>query len=283
LKYFFSPRCLEYGQQGHPESPERVLAIYNYLKKKNISFIEPTLCRDEDIIRVHSFLLLEKVRNGQFIDLDTPALPNIYEYARLSAGGAILALQSAVTGEMGFSLMRPPGHHATKNSVMGFCYFNNIAIATARFLADDPSAKAAILDIDCHHGNGTEDIFKTNPSVLYVSLHQSPLYPGTGLESGENVLNYPLPPGTGEPEYLKTLEIACEKIEEFKPDVLGISAGFDTFEEDPLTQMMLKVETYNQIGKLISRIERPTFIVLEGGYSTRLPQCVDSFINGLKS
>ena len=146
-------------------------------------------------------------------------------------------MRSAVAGETAFSLMRPPGHHATRTRVMGFCYFNNIAIASARFLADHPSKRIAIVDIDCHHGNGTEDFALGRDRIFYASLHQSPLYPGTGLESPMNCLNFPLPPFTEETPYLAALETACERIREFNPDILGVSAGFDTYEEDPLTQM----------------------------------------------
>jgi acetoin utilization deacetylase AcuC-like enzyme len=282
MKTIYSPECLSYHSPGHPESPERIRATAEYLAKKGYSFVQPQSCSEADVLRVHSEEMVANVRMGTFFDGDTPALPGIYDYALLSAGGAMLALDSAFEGETAISLMRPPGHHATRDRVMGFCYFNNVAIAVAGHIATHTTEKAAILDIDCHHGNGTEDIFMSHDSVQYVSLHQSPLYPGTGLLSQGNVVNFPLFPGTPESDYLNTLEQACQKIAEFNPSILGISAGFDTFEEDPLTQLNLVVETYRKIGSRIAGLEIPTFIVMEGGYSSRLPECVFEFLSGLE-
>jgi acetoin utilization deacetylase AcuC-like enzyme len=200
----------------------------------------------------------------------------------LAAGSAIQAAETATETESTFSLMRPPGHHATKNRVMGFCYFNNIAIASAKVLNRSMENKIVILDIDCHHGNGTEDIFLNHPSMIYISLHQSPLYPGTGLQSHDNCTNFPLDPGTGESAYLDTLENACQIIQEFSPTLIGISAGFDTYRGDPLSQFNLKITTYKQIGKIIAGLNTPKFIVMEGGYSPDLPECVFSFIMGFE-
>ena len=282
MKIFFSPECLSYNYPGHPESPERIRSTHEYLKEKGFTFTEPQPCSEEDILRVHSKELLTGVKTTTLFDGDTPPIPQIDYFARLSAGSAILASEAAQTEGPTFSLMRPPGHHATRTRVMGFCYFNNIAIAAARYLEKNPGEKTAILDIDCHHGNGTEDIFLGNPQVLYVSLHQSPLYPGTGLESCDNAINFPLPPGTAETEYLNTLEKACQKIVDFNPSLLGISAGFDTFQEDPLTQLDLEVKTYGKIGKTIAGLKKPFFIVMEGGYSAKLPECVFEFLCGFE-
>ena len=283
MKIFFSPECLSYGQPGHPESPERIRSTHEYLKGKGYSFTEPRSCYEDDVLLVHSEEHLMSIKTETFFDGDTPPLPHILQYSLLSAGSAIDAAQTALKGETAFSLMRPPGHHATRNRVMGFCYLNNIAIAAAKLLTENPEARVAILDIDCHHGNGTEDIFLGHQSVLYVSLHQSPLYPGTGLESRDNVINFPLLPGTSGTQYLDTLEKACEQIRDFKPSLLGISAGFDTFHEDPLTQLNLDISTYGKIGKNIAGLNVPTFIVIEGGYSSQLPECVYEFIQGLNT
>lgn len=235
MNIFFSTQCLDYNQPGHPESPDRIQSTFEYLKEKGYPFLEPKPCSEEDILRVHSKEHLRGIQTGTSSDYDTPAIPHILDYARLAAGSAIAASENALQGETSFSLMRPPGHHATKHRVMGFCYLNNIAIAVVKYMEEDSNQKAAILDIDCHHGNGTEDIFLGNPSVLYVSLHQSPLYPGTGLESRKYCINFPLPPGTDESSYLNTLETACQNITDFDPSLLGISAGFDTYLNDPLT------------------------------------------------
>lgn len=269
MEFVFSDKCLEYCSPGHPESPDRVRVIYEFLKSKGTKFLEPSLCSEEDILLVHTPGLLDKVRSGRFFDLDTPVLPGIYEYARLSVGGAIMA--SVV---LGFSIMRPPGHHATKNHLGGFCYFNNIAIAIKKL-----GKKAAILDIDCHHGNGTENIFYGEEQVLYVSLHRYGFfYPGTGGESMRNIRNYPLRYGISESEYLSALRSALDEIITFKPEVLGVSVGFDTYKFDPVGGLGLEIESYKKIGDLIRSIELPTFYVLEGGYSADIAQCLDQLL-----
>jgi len=282
MNIFYSSSCLDYHSPGHPESPERVRSVAGYLKSKGFPFLVPVPCSMEDLLLVHDPRMIQAVRGGTFVDPDTPCLPGIFGYAALAAGSAICAMRDAVGGRTAFSLMRPPGHHATPTRVMGFCYFNNMAIASARFLADCPLKRIAILDIDCHHGNGTEDFALGRDRILYVSLHQSPLYPGTGLESPMNCVNFPLPPFTGEAPYMAALESACDRIREFNPELLGVSAGFDTYEEDPLTQLKLKVSSYRKMGRMISRISCPMFIVLEGGYAEKLSSCVLQFIEGME-
>ncbi len=278
MKIFYSPDCLIYQQPGHPESPERIRSVVNYLSSRGLTFSTPEPCAESDISRVHSEEHIIRVKTETFLDGDTPPLPDIFEYARLSAGSAILACEMAVSGEDAFSLMRPPGHHATSDRAMGFCYFNNIAIACAHYLDQHPQERVGILDIDVHHGNGTEAIFMENTAVLFVSLHQSPLYPGTGLESKENILNIPLCPGSGEEIYLAELEKACLKLMEFEPTLIGVSAGFDTFQGDPLANINLDFGTYRKIAQKIINLRKPTFIVMEGGYSSGLAECVDAFV-----
>ena len=282
-----SPRCLEYGAAGHPESPERVRSAVALLHKDFHTWIAPEPCSEEDILRVHSPALLEAVKSGNFVDADTPVFPNIYELARLSAGGAILAAQRALPNQPAFSLMRPPGHHAERNRVMGFCYLNNIAIAVARILQTG-IGKVVILDFDCHHGNGTEQIFHGDPRVLFVSLHQSPCYPGTGLVSRGNCLNYQLQPGTGPSDFLAAFDDALDKIRAFKPGMLAVSAGFDAYKDDPITHMELEIDTYHNIGRRLAGLCRPSghssglpgFAALEGGYSREVARCVEAFVNG---
>lgn len=277
-KIILSSKCLYYNSPMHPESPERVKSSYEFLKNKNeFLFLKPEAADNKDILLVHTKNLLDKVTTGMFFDLDTPALPNIIEYAKLSAGAAIKAAKLAAKGEKTFSLMRPPGHHAEKDRLGGFCYFNNIAIAIKKI-----ALKSAIIDIDCHHGNGTEDIFMGNPDVLYVSLHQNPLYPGTGLVSSQNCLNFPLSPNTGETEYLLTLENAVEKVKDFNPNIIGISVGFDTYKDDPITNLNLEIESYGKIARIIDNLNKPCFATLEGGYSKYMPECVYSFLKGFK-
>jgi acetoin utilization deacetylase AcuC-like enzyme len=283
----YSPRCLDYGAAGHPESPERIRSAVAQLHKDFHTWVTPTPCADEDILRVHTRELLDAVRTGAFADADTPFFPQIFEIAKLSAGAAVLAAEHALAGRPAFSLMRPPGHHAERNRVMGFCYFNNIAIAVAKMLQIQ-NRKVAILDFDCHHGNGTEEIFRGNERVLLASLHQSPCYPGTGLASAGNCLNYPLAPGTAPEQFLAALDEAIGHIRGFAPELLAVSAGFDAYKNDPITHMALEVETFYEIGRRIADLTRPPpkapplpcFAVLEGGYAREFAKCVDAFIAG---
>ncbi|MCX7716397.1 MAG: histone deacetylase, partial [Endomicrobia bacterium] len=224
----------------------------------------------------------------------TPNLSNIFFYAKISANIALESLKLALQNKITFALTRPPGHHANKDSLGGFCYFNNIACATNWFLniseliGDNPSdnqdnnKKVSILDIDVHHGNGTQDIFLGNEKVLFISLHQAYIYPGTGLRSEKNCINFPLPSGTTDVEYLQVLNKALDKIKEYKPNLLGVSCGFDTFKDDPLAGLALTESCYYQIGRKISQLNLPTFCVLEGGYSKKLPYLIEHFLKGLQ-
>lgn len=279
MKIVFSKRCLEFGQLGHPESPERLSRCFEYLSAEKIEILEPNPCREEDILLVHSNKLLQEVKTNTFSDSDTPNLDNIFEYASLSAGAALLAGEIALEEGFSFSLMRPPGHHAGKDSMGGFCYFNNIAIAVEKLRLKNK--KVAIIDFDCHHGNGTQDIFLGLDGVLYLSLHQAPLYPGTGLISERNCLNFPLAAGTEEPAYLDCFQKGLKHIEEFEPQILAVSAGFDTYRRDPLGGIKLETQTYRKIGKLIAQFQKPTFAVLEGGYSKNIAVCLFEFLSGL--
>lgn len=273
-----SPRCLDYSAVGHPETPFRIRSSVALLQRANYVWITPAPCADEDILRVHSRAVLEAVQTGHYIDSDTPHFPEIFEIAKLAAGGAIRAADEAWGGQPALSLMRPPGHHAERDRVMGFCYFNNIAIAVSKWLAEHSGRRAAILDFDCHHGNGTEDIFLGDERVLFTSLHQSPCYPGTGLVTRENCVNFPLPPGTGPAGFLAALDQALGKIRAFQPAILAVSAGFDAFKDDPITEMALEVETYHEVGRRIAGLQVPTFAVLEGGYARQLADCVEAFV-----
>ena len=161
---------------------------------------------------------------------------------------------------------------------MGFCYFNNIAIAVAKVLA---VSRIAIVDFDCHHGNGTENIFLGNDRVLFASLHQSPCYPGTGLRSQKNCRNYPLPPQTEETEFLEALDHALDEVRAFKPQLIAISAGFDAHKADPITEMELEVETFGKIGERLRGLCLPSFAVLEGGYGARFAACAETFVDSL--
>ena len=273
MKIIFDERCLEFNEPGHPESPERVRHAAEYLRGR-YKFMKPEPAREEDLLRVHTLGLIESVKNLTFYDLDCPRYPNIYDYALLAAGGAILASEVG-----GFSLMRPPGHHVGRDFLGGFCYFNNIAIAVKR-----SGKRTLILDIDAHHGNGTQDIFLGDPQVVYVSLHRSPLYPGTGLSSVQNCLNFPLPARCGERTYLETLDRALDQaLQGFKPEQVAISAGFDGYERDPLASLGLPTAAYREIGARIAKLGLPVFAALEGGYvAEALGPNIEAFIEGLE-
>jgi acetoin utilization deacetylase AcuC-like enzyme len=263
----YPPECLEYRVPGHPESPERVKAIYDSLKAAGYRFTRPQPAAKDDILLVHSRELYDKVARGGYPDIETP--PIDIKYPLLSAGAAIMASE-----RLGFALTRPPGHHAGRNTLEGFCYFNNLAVAVKKL-----GRKTAILDIDVHHGNGTQDIFGGDGSVLYVSLHQAPLYPMTGLRSEANCRNFPLFPDTEESVYLKALAKALEEIERFRPSLLAVSLGFDTYAKDPLAALQLTANGYGKIGKMVSGLGLPTFITLEGGYSPEIGELCLRFLD----
>lgn len=259
----FSDKCLEYSWPGHIESPKRVKTAIKFLKTR-YQFLEPKTASEDDLLTVHSKEYIDLIKNakpGNYFDGDTPAPENIYEYALLSAGGALLAAQ-----KNGFSLMRPPGHHAGINgkamgvSTLGFCYFNNIAIAVRKM-----NEHTLIIDIDGHHGNGTQEIFQGDQKVTFISLHRYPTYPGTGLRSKDNCLNFPLPYSTGDKLYLETLDSALNQVEINNVERIAVSAGFDAHEGD-LASLNLTSKCYRKIGKMIGELEKPVFGVLEGGY-----------------
>jgi acetoin utilization deacetylase AcuC-like enzyme len=277
-KIVFSEKCLGYGS-WHVEGPERVRKAYEILRGKGYEFLKPEPAREEDILRVHDSDYLWAVKKGLVEDGDTPAYDNIFEYARLSAGAAIMAARMKA-----FSLMRPPGHHAGKDgaalgaATRGFCYFNNIAIAVKSL--EKPTL---ILDIDGHHGNGTQEIFQGDKQVTYVSLHRHPNYPGTGMVSDGNCFNYPLPRDCGDTYYVRTLDKALESINTNKFDFLAVSAGFDTHDAD-LASLGLTAKGYREIGKKIGGIEKPTFFVLEGGYEgENVGRDIDQLLNGFEN
>lgn len=276
----FPRKCIEYNVYMHPESPERVLNAYNILDGKFLIEEPKILIKDSNILCVHTKEHINNLKNLKFHDVDTPRIKNIYFYAMISASSSLCAMLKSKY-EFTFSLSRPPGHHAGKNSIEGFCYLNNIAIAVFHALKTF-AKRVAILDIDAHHGNGTENIFYGKDNILYVSLHQHPLYPGTGLKSRKNCINFPMPPGTGEKEYIKKLKIAMKIVEEFNPDILAISAGFDTYKNDPLASFKLETKSYYKIAKIIGKSCPRIFAILEGGYSDNLGVLIYNFLKGFE-
>ncbi len=282
---FHDESCLEYSAPSHPERPARIARSVPLLKRRHPDWEWriPKPASEAALLRAHPRDHVERIRNAtRDFYADTPVYPKIYEHALRSAGAAIEAARAALSGERAFSLMRPPGHHATRNRAMGFCYFNNIAIATLDAL-EDSAKRVAIWDFDAHHGNGTEAIVATNSRIAFASIHQFPGYPGTGTKSFANVTNYPLGPGTPRNQHLETAKRALEKLVAFKPDLLLVSAGFDAYACDPLVQMMLEREDFGTLGEFLHKIDTPTALILEGGYSEDLPELIDAFLTAWTS
>jgi acetoin utilization deacetylase AcuC-like enzyme len=274
-KIVFSEKCLGYGT-WHIEGPQRIRIANEILMKKGYEYAEPSPASEEDLLRAHDPEYIWNLKKGLVEDVDTPAYDKIYEYARLSAGGALLAAKIN-----GFSIMRPPGHHAGNNGAAlgvhtrGFCYLNNVAIAVRAL-----NKTTLILDIDGHHGNGTQEIFQGDRKVTYVSLHRFPHYPGTGVRSEGNSFNFPLPADCGEPKYLETLDQALKPIDASIFEIIAVSVGFDTHSGD-LASLGLTENSYREIGKRIAAIKKPTFFVLEGGYMGEANgKDIDSFLKG---
>ena len=285
LKILSTEKAGLYNVPGHPEHPMRVLASLRHLQTLLPAsvFEEPTAISLEKVRAIHSELVIQTVQNESHIDPDTPGAKGIYQTSLLSAGSALRAAEEALQGISAFSLMRPPGHHATPGQSMGFCYFNSMAVAVNDLIQTQKAKRIAIFDLDCHHGNGTEAFCLGKPEYLYVSLHQAPAYPGTGLSSRDNCLNFPLPPGTKEGVYFPAMEKAMEKIRVFKPDLVGVSMGFDTYERDSLTQFGLKQSDYLRIGQMLKSMNVPMFTLLEGGYDRDLPVLIETYLTGWTS
>ncbi len=279
MKVFYSPECTKYWQEGHPEHPRRVRKTYELLRDK-FDFAGAEMVEEKHLELAHDKDLVNAVRHRQFFDPDTPSLPNIFDHAKLAAGAAVQAMKTALGNENAFSLARPPGHHAGKKFLGGFCYFNNIAVAVK--LALQQTDKIAIIDIDGHHGNGTQDIFENDKSVLFVSLHQKNAFPVSGFANVGNCLNYPLMPGIKTEDYLDTFDKAMDNVLDFGPDLIAVSAGFDTYKDDPLLELGLDKGAYYEIAKSIKVAEKPIFAALEGGYSHDLPLCIAEFLHGLR-
>lgn len=283
VKLIYSEKFLEYSEPGHYESPARLLAVSDFLRKKTDSFefVQPVPCDEEDLLLAHTPDLVGRVKKNDFFEPYTPNVRYIYSYALLSCGAAVQAACLALDGEFSFSLGRPPGHHAGKNTLGGSCYFNGMAVAVKKIMKEK-GLRVAVLDIDGHHGNGTEEILKGENGVIFVSLHQSSAFPGTGTVSFGNCYNFPVLPGTCATDYMNRFAEAVGIIRDFSPDVLGISAGFDAHERDPLLNLSLRDTHYYAMGKELVGLTPRIFAVMEGGYNVEtIGNTCYCFINGL--
>jgi acetoin utilization deacetylase AcuC-like enzyme len=275
----------------HPERPERLDAARAGLARAHLGIPEVRLAArdatEDELERDHEARYLERLGqsagSSSYLDPDTYVSPRSVDAAKRAAGGAVAAVDALRSGDARYALalVRPPGHHARPGAAMGFCLLNNVAIAAAHARAAGAD-RVAIVDWDVHHGNGTEEMFYDDPSVLYVSLHQFPFYPGTGAagDAGEGegrgfTLNVPLSAGAGDDVYLAAFDrFVAPIVEQFDPDLLLVSAGFDAHRRDPLASMSLSEEAYAEMTRRLARAlprgaEGRLGFVLEGGYDLR--------------
>lgn len=275
---------------GHPERPERLQYLTQHLKKTDVfarlTFLSPSLCDINRIKQIHPGNYVENIQNAcknrsHSLDSDTVVCEDSYETALLAAGAVVDACDAIVEGalESAFCAVRPPGHHAEPAKAMGFCLFNNVAIAARYLQVQHSIKKVCIIDWDVHHGNGTQSAFYDDPTVFYVSIHQHPLYPGTGLadekgqgEGAGTTLNFPSPAGFSDKEYLQMFENDIARaVSKFKPEFMLISAGFDAHQHDPLANMNVTEEGFARMTQVVHDLSKEfcqgrMISVLEGGY-----------------
>jgi len=281
--------ALRHDVPGHPERPERIVALEAEMARHDWFGWRRELApaaTPELLEAVHARAHVEFIRElslggGGPIDLDTIAVPGTWEAAVRAAGGAAALVDALLSGEAptGVSALRPPGHHAERARAMGFCFFNSVAVAARRATRAHGVERVLVLDWDVHHGNGTNDIFHADDDVLFVSIHQSPLYPGTGPSTdvgsgaGEGwTVNLPVPPGSGDPAFRSLVEhVACPLILAWEPQLVLVSAGFDAHRADPLAQCLVTEAGFAAMTAALrlacDAVGAPIGLVLEGGYS----------------
>ena len=301
MTIIWSERYRDHDTGSHPERPARIDALQQALEHAGVFahhyIVAPEPVAEADLELAHHSSLIEGVRHvartgGGWIDPDTYVSPASYEVALLAAGGASAAVDAALAGRPSFALVRPPGHHAEPARAMGFCLFNNVAVAVERARRDRGLGRVAIVDWDVHHGNGTQAIYWDDPETLFVSLHQYPFYPGTGAEHERGgagaegtTLNIPLPAGTGDDVYQRAFEeLVLPALGDFTPELLVVSAGFDAHVDDPLANMRVTTEGFRWMARAIAEAARELCagrlaLVLEGGYNLQsLSECVVAVI-----
>jgi acetoin utilization deacetylase AcuC-like enzyme len=286
--YLAHPSSLEHDTGAHPENAGRLRAVEAALEGAGwpgLERVEAPAATPEQLRRVHSDAHIRAIegissRGGGMIDLDTVASEGSFEAALHAAGGAAHGAERLLAGDDRFAFcgLRPPGHHAEVSRAMGFCLFNNIAVAAAHALAEGAVERVLILDWDVHHGNGTEAIFAGSDRVLYTSIHQWPLYPGTGSADyageadGEGyTVNLPVPPGSGSTEFLSLVQHVVAPIARaFRPGLIAISAGYDAHRDDPLADCRVETDGYADMAATMreaaAELDAPLLVCLEGGY-----------------
>jgi acetoin utilization deacetylase AcuC-like enzyme len=303
--YVYDDLLLYHYAPGHIESPERLKLIIHFLKREGLleklSHLTTKEASEEDLLLVHDQHMIQRVREAglqapTWLDPDTYVSSNSYQIAKYAAGSGIKLVSEIASGNInnGIALIRPPGHHATTSRSMGFCLFNNIAVAARYLQKHYDIKKVAIIDWDVHHGNGTQDIFYSDPSVLYMSTHLYPHYPGTGRsdEKGEGegygtIINFPLSYGCSKKIYDDAFEAGMHETQKFHPDFVLISAGFDAHLEDPLGGLPLQEEDFARLTSRVCQLAVETCqgriaSFLEGGYHFEsLPVSVSAHIKAL--
>ena len=280
---------LHRGPSGHPERPERLVAVGEAIDAfaDRVEIISPRAAQEEEILRVHDshlFAAIAATSGGDYgmLDADTYFSASSYDIACLAAGSCVDLANRVLGGKVssGLAAVRPPGHHAEADRAMGFCLFNNIAIAVRDMQSQGGGPRILIFDWDVHHGNGTQHIFESDPDVLYISTHQFPFYPGTG-KAGEvgagrgtgSTINIPMPAGCGDDEFIGVLQrIVVPAAIAFDPDLILISCGFDAHADDPLASMEITQSGYLEMSRIMrglatSLCEGRIVFILEGGYS----------------
>jgi acetoin utilization deacetylase AcuC-like enzyme len=288
--YVAHPSSYDHDTGPHPENAERLRAIEAALEEDGglaLERVEAPAATREQLERVHSPAHIDAIEalsasGGGMIDLDTVASAGSYEAALHAAGGAAWAARTMLADgqRAAFCALRPPGHHAEAATAMGFCLFNNVAVAAAEAL-EAGAERVLVLDWDVHHGNGTEAIFAADPRVLYISIHQWPLYPGTGppeyTGEGEGegyTINLPVPPGSGSEDFRALVQhLVVPVAERFEPGLIAISAGYDAHREDPIASCLLDEDAYGDmtasVRELAAGLGVPILVCLEGGYAPR--------------